>query len=242
MRKSIVVPPHTEMAIPVHNFCLPESRDFLFEPEDSELAMYAHLIESPTSSVLIRNDRNLPIKIPRNYRLGKATEIDFPNAFQVEADDDVRQLVSATLDANDASGEDAAKLPFHEEGDGLIFHSNGIITDDHAYEPRRLCIPHPVIQDILQLTYDEIDHAGFARCYEQICSSWYIRGLSRYLRDYLRHCPRCHAYQTIRHATYGSLQPILTPPIPFHTITIDFILGLPTSTASLYLIVASMRQ
>ena len=35
--------------------------------------------------------------------------------------------------------------------------------------------------------------------------------------------------QTRRYAPYGSLNPISSPPVPFHTITIDFILALPLS-------------
>ena len=128
----------------------------------------------------------------------------------------------------DSGGEDAATLPFCRGEDGLIFRSDGFTTGDHAYEPRRLCIPHPVVADILQLAHDD-GHAGYAKCFEQISASWYIRGLSRYLRDYLKHCPQCLVYQTRRHAPYGSMQPILTPPIPFHTITMDFILALPIS-------------
>ena len=135
------------------------------------------------------------------------------------------QKISQVLDAG---GEDAAKLPFYRGENGLIFRSDDFTTGDHAYEPRRLCIPHPVVPDILRLAHDD-GHAGYAKCFEEVSASYYIRGLSRYLRDYLKHCPECQVYQTRRHAPYGSLQPILTPPIPFHTITIDFILALPVS-------------
>ena len=138
------------------------------------------------------------------------------------------QRISEQLDANEGS-EVAAKLPFYRGEDGLIFRSDGFTTGDHAYEPRRLCIPHPVVKDILQLAHDEGGHPGYAKCFERLTSSWYIRGLSRYLRDYLKHCSKCQVFQTRRHAPYGSMQPILTPAVPFHTITIDFILALPTS-------------
>ena len=139
------------------------------------------------------------------------------------------QKIASTLDQNAELGsEGAANLPFYRGEDGLIFRSEGITTGDHAYEPCRLCIPHSVVPDILRLAHDD-GHAGYARCFEEISSSYYIRGLSRYLRGYLKHCPQCQVYQTRRHAPYGSLQPILTPPIPFHTITIDFILALPLS-------------
>ncbi len=134
--------------------------------------------------------------------------------------------ITETLDAE--SSGDAAKLPFYRGEQELIFRSDGFTTGDHAYEPRRLCIPHPVVKDILDMAHGD-GHPGFARCYDRISSSWYIRGLSRYLRDYLKHCPECQVYQTRRHAPYGSLQPILTPPVPFHTISIDFILALPRS-------------
>lgn len=134
-----------------------------------------------------------------------------------------------TIAVLDNGSGDAAKLPFSRESDGLIFRSDGITTGDHAYQPRRLCIPRSVVSDILALGHNE-GHHGFAKCYDFISASWYIRGLSRHLRAYLKHCPQCQVYQTRRHAPYGSMQPILTPPVPFHTITIDFILALPTST------------
>lgn len=35
--------------------------------------------------------------------------------------------------------------------------------------------------------------------------------------------------QTLKHSPYGSMQPILTPPRPFHVLTIDFILALPVT-------------
>ena len=106
LRKSVVVPARTEMTVDVHNACLPKSRDFLFESSDdvTELAMYAHLVDVSTSSILVRNDKNYSVKIPRNARLGKITEIDFPNAFQVEADEDVRSLATKQSKATHRDG------------------------------------------------------------------------------------------------------------------------------------------
>ena len=135
------------------------------------------------------------------------------------------QKISQILDAG---GEDAAKLPFYRGEDGLIFRSDGFIIGDHVYESRRLCISHFVVPDILRLAHDD-GHADYAKCFEEVFASYYIRGLSRYLRDYLKHCSECQMYQIRRHASYGSLQPILISPISFHTITIDFILALSVS-------------
>ena len=60
-------------------------------------------------------------------------------------------------------------------------------------------------------------------------SSWYIHGLTRELRNFIQHCPECLILQTRRHAPYGNLQPIPAVPVPFHTLTIDFILALPVA-------------
>lgn len=76
-------------------------------------------------------------------------------------------------------------------------------------------------------------HIGFDRTYQKILSSYCIKGLTRYLKTYLKHCPQCAVHQTRRHPIHGSLQPILSPPVPFHTLTIDFVLALPPSRTGL---------
>ena len=70
----------------------------------------------------------------------------------------------------------------------LIFHV------DKATGVKRLCIPEAVVKDILEIAHTAAGHLGFARCFERVSSSWYIKGLTRYLRDYLKHCPECLVY------------------------------------------------
>lgn len=86
-------------------------------------------------------------------------------------------------------------------------------------------IPNLIILDSQNATISSL-HPGFAKCYDIISSSWYIRGLSKHLREYLRHCPDCQVFQTRRHKSYETLQPVLSSSVSFHTITIDFILTL----------------
>lgn len=131
------------------------------------------------------------------------------------------------LEANEKAGENATSLPFSRDDDGLIWKTDAS-TGDHAFTPSRLCIPHSCVQTFLQIAHSE-SHVGFAKCWESLSRQWYIRGLTKYLREYLKHCPQCQLYQTPRHLPHGALQPIITPPAPFHTLTIDFILALPTS-------------
>ena len=52
----------------------------------------------------------------------------------------------------------------------------------------RLCIPPAMAPDILQIGYGE-GHPGFSCCYEIVTCCWYIQGLTRLLREFIRHCP-----------------------------------------------------
>ena len=138
------------------------------------------------------------------------------------------QRVAFVLEANDNHDENVATLSFYREKNDLIFRFDDYIIESHDYESNRLCISHSVIQEMLKVTHDD-SHFEYARCYDQIASSYYIRDLSRYLRDYLKHCSKCQIYQTRRHKLYDSLQSILTSSVSFHTIIIDFVLALSIS-------------
>jgi hypothetical protein len=59
-----------------------------------------------------------------------------------------------------------------------------------------------------------------------------MKGLTAYkgasqLRKYIQNCPNCLTNNPRRRKTYGSLQPIMTPPTPFGTVTMDFMTHLP---------------
>lgn len=163
--------------------------------------------------------------------------------------------ISATIKANDAMGDNAAELSFARGGASIVPsdtdpyfeprpegntsdssnpfpppvvpEDNELIYHVDRYTGlRRLCIPSSCVQDISHMAHGPA-HAGFARTYEIITRSWYIRKLTKLLRDFIHHCPQCLVLQTRRHKPWRSLQPIDSPPIPFHTITLDFILALP---------------
>ena len=102
----------------------------------------------------------------------------------------------------------------------LLYHVSKLIS------VHRLCIPPLVAPDIFAIAHRE-GHPGFSRCYEIIARSWFIRGLTKLLWSFIRHCPQCLALQTRRHPPYGSLQPIQSPPVPLFTLTLDFVLTLP---------------
>ena len=108
--------------------------------------------------------------------------------------------------------------------DGLIYYTSKAEGKD------RLCIPASMEHEAFRIAHDLSSHSGFHRTYDRLVSSVYIRQLTKRLSAYIEHCPQCQLNQTKRHSPYGSLQPIITSAIPFHTIAIDFILALPVTS------------
>ena len=114
---------------------------------------------------------------------------------------------------------------FEPNTNKLIFHL------DRSTGVRHLCIPPSVAPKLLSIAHGE-GYPGFSRCHEIISRSWFIRGLTKLLRFFIRHCLQCLSLQTRRYAPYGLLQPIQLPPVPFFTLTFDFVLALPVSKES----------
>ena len=90
--------------------------------------------------------------------------------------------------ANDVG---AAKLPFIREPDGLIFRLDAT-TRNYTFAARRLYVLNLYIKDVLEIVYRD-GHLGYARCLEK-ASAWYMRGLAKYIREYIRYYPKCQIY------------------------------------------------
>jgi transposase InsO family protein len=124
---------------------------------------------------------------------------------------------------NEKKGEgDRTELPY-EIDDNLLYSTN------HVGE-RRLVIPDNMVKEVFKQAHDESNHAAFKRAFEKL-HGLTMRRMRHQLEAYIRGCPQCATHQTRRHKPYGDLQPILSPPIPFHTVSIDFILALPETEA-----------
>ena len=128
------------------------------------------------------------------------------------------------LQRNNELQDNAARLPSSEK-QGLLFY-------DDAEKGQRLCIPdaNGLLQVVFQKALDKAGHGTYARTHQRITQNLYIRQLPTMLKAYLRHCPACQINSTKRHNPFGVMQAITTPPTPFHTVAIDFVLALPKST------------
>ncbi|KZZ93079.1 Ribonuclease H-like protein [Ascosphaera apis ARSEF 7405] len=107
------------------------------------------------------------------------------------------------------------------------------IEDDLLYTiglkgESRLVVPRSLIQDVIRQAHDESAHPGIERTIAQLRTVC-IHRLRHNVKLYIRHCKSCLANKTLTHKPFGALQPILATPVPFHTISIDFVTGFPVS-------------
>ena len=72
-------------------------------------------------------------------------------------------------------------------------------------------------------------HFGRKKTYGQLKRSWWWRGISNDVRDYVRSCLTCARCKAIRDRPSGELQPLPTPNCPWGSVSMDFITDLPPS-------------
>ena len=85
---STVIPPQSQATIQVHHAMLSFGRDFLFEPDDREygLTLYAHIVDAGLFFIMAKNETEKPLRIPRNFRLGKIAEMHFDGCYHANAE------------------------------------------------------------------------------------------------------------------------------------------------------------
>jgi hypothetical protein len=85
------------------------------------------------------------------------------------------------------------------------------------------------VQDLLELIHGEF-HLGIDRMTRRL-DEFFIHGLAKQLQLHNTHCPICRLNQTSRQRPLGELMPIRSPAEPFHTIAMNFLVGLPAVQA-----------
>jgi len=78
--KMRVIPPQAAAVVEVRKIDLPE-RDYFFEPADTNLCLFAGIINNGMKSVLVKNETDKLVKIPRNMRLGQVVECTLDKGF-----------------------------------------------------------------------------------------------------------------------------------------------------------------
>jgi len=93
----------------------------------------------------------------------------------------------------------------------------------------RACVPESLAKELLKVAHDKMGHPSIEKTYANLHKHVYMRQMSSLVRKYVSACPECIKKKTLRHPTYGTLQPIEPPMNPFDLITIDFVVKLPPS-------------
>ena len=95
---TIFVPPKSEALVNFRQISLPDSCNFLFQPfSQQHLTLYSHLLDYTSLKILVWNNTEHPIQIPRHYMLGCVTEIPFENCFAASVDYDAASTPPTSL-------------------------------------------------------------------------------------------------------------------------------------------------
>ena len=57
IKKFVIISSHTQLAISIHHINL-SNRDFFFEPDQLDLTLYVHFVDSSLHAILIKNESN----------------------------------------------------------------------------------------------------------------------------------------------------------------------------------------
>ena len=166
-------------------------------------------------------------QIDKNNALGEnAVEIFFVHGRNLPTTETDPYFGSRPKEKTHAKAETVLESKTNEiktkKNNKLIFHVDCII------DTQQLCILPKAAAEMIAITHED-GHPGFNKCYETIVKLWYVRGLVKQLQLYIKHYLQYLVLQTRQHQLYKLLQPIYSPAIPYHTITLNFILALLTS-------------
>ena len=95
--------------------------------------------------------------------------------------------------------------------------------------PPRLCIPKgPVRLSLLRENHDCVTagHPGREKTFWNLSKHFYWPGMRKSVKDFVRTCDTCQRYKSTRTKS-GLLQPLSTPSVPWESISMDFVMGLP---------------
>ena len=87
LKKIIIISFHFEFQIRIHHLNFSEKKNFLFESKSVDFDLYAHIIETETSDILIRNEQNKSLRISRNVYLDRVMKMKYSNVCHVTTND-----------------------------------------------------------------------------------------------------------------------------------------------------------
>ena len=138
---------------------------------------------------------------------------------QSAKDKEVREILGKK--ANRITRDGRIALGLYEEKDGVLIYDGLIWILDNNQLRLRILRDHHDAQ--------AAGHPGRARTLELVSRNFYWPQQRKYIHRYVDHCDTCCRIKPIRHAPFGLLKPLDLPHRPWDSITMDFIITLPTS-------------
>ena len=122
----------------------------------------------------------------------------------------------------------------YEESNVLKYHAFSLNPSTRRIyiqlkQGTRLVIPASMLKDVIVKTHEQYAHLGVAKTYDRISRHLWHPLLYRKCFDIVQDCASCCENNVLHHKPYGLAQPIESPAIPFDTVGIDFVTGLPKS-------------
>lgn len=79
--KAFIISSNSECLVLVHYMLFLSNRDFLFELTETNLSIYAYLINLNISLILMHDERDHVLKVSRNFRLRILMKLDYFNVY-----------------------------------------------------------------------------------------------------------------------------------------------------------------
>ena len=118
--------------------------------------------------------------------------------------------------------------------DELQRWKNFSIQDGHLLHKGRICVPtdKDIRRQILYECHDSpsAGHPGIRKTYALVRRQFYWPGLHNDVQNYVLHCSKCQVNKAERLKAGGLLHPLEIPNGKWESISMDFIVGLPTTT------------
>ncbi|GAA5985975.1 hypothetical protein JCM11641_004887, partial [Rhodosporidiobolus odoratus] len=115
-------------------------------------------------------------------------------------------------------------LLFLEEGESwrLVVPRNQFLTDPDG-------LVSTFVETVVRLGHETVGHQGAAKTLGWIRRSFWWSTMHKDVMDYCASCERCCRAKALPAKPYGLLHPLDSPPRPWSSIGIDFVVGLPPS-------------
>lgn len=107
------------------------------------------------------------------------------------------------------------------------------VRDKYLYYRDRLYVPDDdeLRAKIVRLCHEDpaVGHPGRARTYALLSREYYWKGMSTFVRRWVRNCYICRRTKSFRVGHQGHLQPLPVPQRAWLDVSMDFVVGLPES-------------